>query len=55
MGATEGHDSQLRGHCLPSGVEVVSPVMPSHLVLPSEQYPSVLITEAKGSNAVTIR
>lgn len=55
MEATQGHDSRPPGHYLPSGVEVVSPVMPSFLVLPSEQYPSVLITEAKGSNAVTIR
>lgn len=55
MEATEAHDSRPRGHFLPSGVEVVSPVMPSRLVRPLEQYPSVLITEAKGSNVVTIR
>ncbi len=43
------------GQSLPSGVEVLGPVVPPPLVLPSEQYPSVLITEAKSSNAVTIR
>lgn len=39
---------------LPSGVEVVGPV-PPHLVLPSEQYPSVFIADAKSSNAITVR
>ncbi|XP_032385875.1 tudor domain-containing protein 7A isoform X2 [Etheostoma spectabile] len=46
---------QCRSHPLPSGLEVLGPVVPPCLVLPSEQYPSVLITDAKGSNAVTVR
>ncbi|XP_070684167.1 tudor domain-containing protein 7A [Pempheris klunzingeri] len=56
-GETEGsQDGQkCTSHPLPSGLEVLGPVMPPCLVLPSEQYPSVLITDAKGSNAVTIR
>lgn len=54
--ATDGHKSQpCRRHLLPSGLEVLGPVLPPSLVLPSEQYPSVLITDAKSSNAVTIR
>ncbi|XP_061571997.1 tudor domain-containing protein 7A [Cololabis saira] len=40
---------------LPSGLEVVGHKAPPNLVLPSEQYPSVLVTEAKSSNAVTVR
>ncbi|XP_059192805.1 tudor domain-containing protein 7B-like isoform X2 [Centropristis striata] len=56
MEATNGQESQpSRGHPLPSGLEVSGPVVPPCLVLPSEQYPSVLITEAKSSNAVTVR
>lgn len=52
----EATDSQqCRSHPLPSGVEVVNPVVPACLLLPSEQYPSVLITDAKSSNTVTIR
>ncbi|XP_073336645.1 tudor domain-containing protein 7A [Pagrus major] len=53
MEATDGQ--QCSRHPLPSGLEVVGPVMPPPLVPPSEQYPSVLITDAKNSNAVTIR
>ncbi|XP_071359624.1 tudor domain-containing protein 7A isoform X4 [Trachinotus anak] len=54
--ATGSQESQqCRSHPLPSGVEVVGPVTPPCLVLPSEQYPSVLITDAKSSNAVTVR
>uniref|UniRef100_A0AAQ5Z852 Tudor domain containing 7 n=1 Tax=Amphiprion ocellaris TaxID=80972 RepID=A0AAQ5Z852_AMPOC len=41
--------------CVINGLEVLSPVVPPCLVVPSEQYPSVLVTEAKSSNAVTIR
>ncbi|KAM9363643.1 tudor domain-containing protein 7A [Symphorus nematophorus] len=53
---TEATDSQqCRSHPLPSGVEVLGSVVPPCLVAPSEQYPSVLITDAKSSNAVTIR
>lgn len=55
----EAKDSQGSQQCrsrpLPSGLEVVSPVVPTYLVLPLEQYPSVLITDAKSSNTVTIR
>ncbi|XP_075946876.1 tudor domain-containing protein 7A [Anarhichas minor] len=55
MEATQGHEGQpCRSHLPPSGLEVLGPVPPS-LVLPSEQYPSVLIIDAKRSNAVTIR
>uniref|UniRef100_A0AAV2LNA8 Tudor domain-containing protein 7 n=1 Tax=Knipowitschia caucasica TaxID=637954 RepID=A0AAV2LNA8_KNICA len=50
MGTTEE-----RAHPLPSGLEVVGSIGPPRLALPSEQYPSVLITDAKGSNAVTVR
>lgn len=54
--ATDGQKGQqCRGHRLPSGLEVLGSVLPPSLVLPSEQYPSVLITDAKSSNAVTIR
>ncbi|XP_036941440.1 tudor domain-containing protein 7A isoform X2 [Acanthopagrus latus] len=52
----EATDSQqCSRHPLPSGLEVVGAVMPPPLVAPSEQYPSVLITDAKSSNTVTIR
>uniref|UniRef100_A0A3P8S344 Tudor domain containing 7 a n=1 Tax=Amphiprion percula TaxID=161767 RepID=A0A3P8S344_AMPPE len=46
---------QCSGHTLPSGLEVLSPVVPPCLVVPSEQYPSVLVTEAKSSNAPLFR
>ncbi|XP_035856662.1 tudor domain-containing protein 7A isoform X3 [Sander lucioperca] len=56
MEATYSQESQqCRSHPLPSGLEVLGPMVPPCLVLPSEQYPSVLITDAKGSNAVTVR
>lgn len=56
MEATDSQESQQsRSHLLPSGLEVLGPVVPPCLVFPSEQYPSVLITDAKSSNAVTIR
>ncbi|KAK9539920.1 hypothetical protein VZT92_002404 [Zoarces viviparus] len=55
MEATQGHEGQpCRSHLPPSGLEVLGPVPPS-LVLPSEQYPSVLIIDAKRSNAVSVR
>nr|XP_057921530.1 tudor domain-containing protein 7A [Doryrhamphus excisus] len=44
-----------RSHSLLSGVEIVGPVVPPSLVHPSVQYPSVLVIDAKSSNAVTIR
>ncbi|CAK6976620.1 tudor domain-containing protein 7A [Scomber scombrus] len=54
--ATDSQGSQqCRSRPLPSGLEVVSPVVPTYLVLPLEQYPSVLITDAKSSTTVTIR
>ncbi|KAM8879216.1 tudor domain-containing protein 7A [Spinachia spinachia] len=54
--ATPGHESQrCKSRPLPSGVEVLGPVVPPCLVLPTEQYPSVLIANVKGSNGVTIR
>ncbi|XP_047434630.1 tudor domain-containing protein 7A [Mugil cephalus] len=56
MGPANGQESQqCSSYPLPSGLEVLGPVVPPCLVLPSEQYPSVLVTEAKSSNAVTIR
>lgn len=42
-------------HPLPSGLEILGSVVPPRLALPPEQYPSVLITDAKGSSAVTVR
>ncbi|XP_076023389.1 tudor domain-containing protein 7A isoform X2 [Genypterus blacodes] len=53
----ESTDSQPRGqgrNCS-SGIDVLGAVTPPYLVPPSEQYPSVLITEAKGGSAVTVR
>ncbi|XP_056227991.1 tudor domain-containing protein 7A [Seriola aureovittata] len=56
MEATDNQESQqFRSQPLPSGLKVLGPVIPPCLVLPSEQYPSVLITDAKSSNAVTVR
>lgn len=56
MVPTDSQESQqYKSYLLPSGLEVLGPVVPPCLVLPSEQYPSVLVTEAKSSNAVTIR
>ncbi|KAM9856959.1 tudor domain-containing protein 7A [Aulostomus maculatus] len=56
MEATEVQDTKrCRNHSLPSSVEMVGPVVPPPLVLPSEQFPSVLVTDAVSSNAVTIR
>ncbi|XP_068583840.1 tudor domain-containing protein 7A isoform X2 [Cebidichthys violaceus] len=56
MEATQGQEGPpCRSHLPPSGLEVLGPVVPPSLVLPSEQYPSVLVIDAKRSNAVTIR
>ncbi|XP_061736410.1 tudor domain-containing protein 7A-like isoform X1 [Nerophis ophidion] len=56
MKATDVTDSMKgRSHMHPSGVEIVGPLVPPCLVHPSAQYPSVLVTDAKSSNAVTIR
>ncbi|XP_035515275.1 tudor domain-containing protein 7A [Morone saxatilis] len=56
MEDTDDQKSQkCRSPPLPSGLEVLGSVEPTYLVLPSEQYPSVLITDAKSSNAVTVR
>uniref|UniRef100_A0A673AML3 Tudor domain containing 7 a n=1 Tax=Sphaeramia orbicularis TaxID=375764 RepID=A0A673AML3_9TELE len=48
-------NQQCRSCPFPSGLEVEGPVVPPPLVFPSEQYPSVLITDAKSCNAVTVR
>ena len=52
-------DEDKANHCsdrtLPSGLEVWAPVVPPCLISPSVQYSSVLITDVKSSNAVTIR
>ncbi|KAF3687443.1 Tudor domain-containing protein 7B [Channa argus] len=54
--ALDGEErQQCRSHVLPSGLQVLHTVIPPCLVLPTEQYPSVLITDAKTSNAVTVR
>ncbi|XP_053275075.1 tudor domain-containing protein 7A [Pleuronectes platessa] len=53
----EATDGQAKQHCrcpFPSGLEVPSPKITPGLPRPSEQFPSVLVTDAK-SNAVTIR
>lgn len=56
METTDSEESQhCKGHSLPSGIPVLGSVIPPCLALPLEQYPSVLITDAKSSNAVTIR
>uniref|UniRef100_A0A8C4DZA1 Tudor domain containing 7 a n=1 Tax=Dicentrarchus labrax TaxID=13489 RepID=A0A8C4DZA1_DICLA len=56
MEDTDNQKSQkCRSTPLPSGLEVLGSVEPPYLALPSEQYPSVLITDAKSSNAVTVR
>lgn len=56
MNVTDGQESQqCTSNPLPSGLEVVGSIVPPRLTLPSEQYPSVLVTEAKSSNAVTVR
>lgn len=51
----EQKDKQCTDQSLPSGVEVRGPVLPPCLVGPSVQYSSVLITDVKSSNAITIR
>lgn len=40
---------------LPSGLEALGPVVPPPLTQPPEDCPSVLVTEAKSSNALTVR
>ncbi|XP_056265628.1 tudor domain-containing protein 7A isoform X2 [Pseudoliparis swirei] len=56
MKAKQSHVGQpCRSPRLPSGLEVLGPVVPPCLVLPSEQYPSVLVANAKRSNAVILR
>ncbi|XP_029020138.1 tudor domain-containing protein 7A isoform X2 [Betta splendens] len=56
MDTTDCEESpECRSHPLPSGLQVLSDVVPHRLVPPSEQFPSVLITDVKSSNAVTIR
>ncbi|CAG11537.1 unnamed protein product, partial [Tetraodon nigroviridis] len=48
-------EKQCTDQTLPFGLEVSAPVLPPCLVGPSVQYSSVLITDVKSSNAVTIR
>nr|XP_019940044.1 PREDICTED: tudor domain-containing protein 7A-like [Paralichthys olivaceus]XP_019940045.1 PREDICTED: tudor domain-containing protein 7A-like [Paralichthys olivaceus]XP_019940046.1 PREDICTED: tudor domain-containing protein 7A-like [Paralichthys olivaceus] len=55
MEATDGQAKQQCSCPFPSGLDVLSPKIPPCLPHPSEQYPSVLVTNAKSSNAVTIR
>ncbi|XP_061685862.1 tudor domain-containing protein 7A isoform X2 [Syngnathoides biaculeatus] len=53
---TDSRGSQkTRTYHLPSGIDVIGPGIPANLVHPSLQYPSVLVIDAKTSNAVTIR
>ncbi|XP_077574664.1 tudor domain-containing protein 7A [Stigmatopora nigra] len=47
--------SKVKRYRLPSGLEVIGRLVPAYIVHPSIQYSSVLITNAKESNAVTIR
>uniref|UniRef100_A0A3Q2ZNC6 Tudor domain containing 7 a n=1 Tax=Hippocampus comes TaxID=109280 RepID=A0A3Q2ZNC6_HIPCM len=54
-GTASTHSQNTRSDQLPSGLEVTGPVVPACLVHPSMQYPSVLVTDAKSSNIVTIR
>lgn len=56
-GAAGAADSDCTGSRLsiPSGVALVSPVTPPPLVVPLDQYPSVLVTETCSSSTVTIR
>ncbi|KAM4750133.1 tudor domain-containing protein 7A [Anableps anableps] len=49
------NSQQTRSNCLPSGVEVFGLVVPPPLTRPPEDCPSVLVTEAKSTNALTIR
>ncbi|XP_034044543.1 tudor domain-containing protein 7B-like [Thalassophryne amazonica] len=54
--ATKDRDTQHdRKNPYPSGLEVLGPVVPPALVPPLVQYPSVLITDAKSTTAVTVR
>ncbi|KAM3622695.1 uncharacterized protein V6R79_002113 [Siganus canaliculatus] len=46
---------QARAQPLPSGLEVLGSVVPPCLAFPLQQYPSILITDAKSCSAVTIR
>ncbi|XP_055086802.1 tudor domain-containing protein 7A isoform X1 [Periophthalmus magnuspinnatus] len=54
-GRGDSKTTEEQAHPLPSGLEVVGATAPPRLAFPSEQYPSVLVTDAKGSNAVTVR
>ncbi|XP_077460575.1 tudor domain-containing protein 7A [Stigmatopora argus] len=51
----ETNQQKSRGYRLPSGLEVIGRVVPACLVHPSAQYSTVLIINAKSSNAVTVR
>lgn len=51
----EEKDKQCTDQTFPSGLVVGGTVLPPCLVGPSVQYSSVLITDVKSSNAITIR
>ncbi|XP_056136395.1 tudor domain-containing protein 7A [Lampris incognitus] len=40
---------------LPSGLGALAPVLPPPLIVPTEQFSSVLVTDAKNTKAVTVR
>uniref|UniRef100_A0A3Q2EDN3 Tudor domain-containing protein 7A-like n=1 Tax=Cyprinodon variegatus TaxID=28743 RepID=A0A3Q2EDN3_CYPVA len=46
---------QTRNNPLPSGLETLGPVVPPPLTHPTEHCPSVLVTEANNTTAITIR
>uniref|UniRef100_A0A8C3GCX2 Tudor domain containing 7 a n=1 Tax=Cyclopterus lumpus TaxID=8103 RepID=A0A8C3GCX2_CYCLU len=55
MKDTQHHvDQPCRSHPLPSGLEVLGPVVPPCLVLPSEQYPSVFVFEDYHAQIVSL-
>ncbi|XP_074521487.1 tudor domain-containing protein 7A isoform X2 [Halichoeres trimaculatus] len=46
---------QIRSYVLPSGVDVLSSVIPPPLDLPTDQYRSVLVTDSMSGSVVTLR
>uniref|UniRef100_A0A3B3ZE17 Tudor domain containing 7 n=1 Tax=Periophthalmus magnuspinnatus TaxID=409849 RepID=A0A3B3ZE17_9GOBI len=56
-GRGDSKTTEEQAHPLPSGLEVVGATAPPRLAFPSEQYPSVLVTDAKASpqNAFLLR
>ncbi|XP_038146649.1 tudor domain-containing protein 7A [Cyprinodon tularosa] len=49
------NSQQTRNNPLPSGLETLGPVVPPPLTHPTEHCPSVLVTEANNTTAITIR